>query len=98
MNKREQLFIMLNIIDFCTTNTLLSMGGEELMPLGLQVIESYGMPGLLLYKLAISLSVIYTLRFFKLRERVWDLLNGAFTGIVMWNNIGIAASIFVDFS
>ena len=85
---------MLNIIDFCTTKTLLSMGGEELMPLGLKVIEASGMPGLLSYKLALSVSVIYTLRFFKLRERIWDLLNGSFAGIVLWNNLGIVLSFF----
>tara|TARA_A200000159_G_scaffold78844_1_gene73069 strand:- start:345 stop:632 length:288 start_codon:yes stop_codon:yes gene_type:complete len=95
MNKKEQLFIMLNIIDFCTTSTLLSMGGEELMPLGLEVIKTYGMLGLLLYKLVVSLSVIYVLRFLNPRERVWDLLNGAFTGIVLWNNLGIFLSIFM---
>ena len=86
---------MLNIIDFCTTKTLLSMGGEELMPLGLEVIETYGMPGLLLYKLVLSVSVIYALRLFKVRERVWGLLNGSFAGIVLWNNLGIFLSIFM---
>ncbi len=96
MSKQEQLFVMLNIIDFCTTKTLLSMGGEELMPLGLKVIESHGMPGLLLYKLIVSFSVIYFLRFLKLRNKFWDLLNGAFTGVVLWNTMGIFLSLFLD--
>ena len=89
---------MLNLIDFCTTNTLLSMGGEELMPLGLKVIEAYGMPGLLFYKIIVSMAVIYLFKTLKIRANLWDLLNGAFAGIVTWNNAGIAASIIAEFT
>jgi len=96
MSKREQLFIMLNLIDFSTTNLLLSLGGEEIMPVGVAVITAFGMPGLLLYKLAVTLCVIYLFRILKSRDKLWDLLNGAFAGIVTWNNVGIAASIITE--
>ena len=98
ISERELLFIVLNIIDYCTTNSLLFLGGEEVMPLGVAVIESYGMLGLFLYKITITAAVVIFSRIIAFRDSLWDLLNGIFAGIVTWNNVGIAASIFTEFN
>lgn len=63
------------------------------MPLGASVIEGYGMLGLLFYKLVVTLAVIVCSRRL-FTESLWSLLNGAFAGVVMWNNIGLAANCF----
>ncbi len=89
MKKKEQLFVLLNLMDFCTTNLLLSLDGEEVMPISATVIEALGMPGLFSYKVITSLAVIYALRLFKAKDSLWDLLNGAFTGVIIWNNVGV---------
>ena len=89
------LFIVLNVIDYCTTNSLLFLGGEEVMPLGVAVIESYGMLGLFLYKIAITAAVVIFSKAVVFRDNLWDLLNGVFTGIVFWNNLGVFLSIFM---
>jgi|SaaInlV_150m_DNA_6_1039752.scaffolds.fasta_scaffold15935_2 hypothetical protein len=95
ISERELLFIVLNVIDYCTTNSLLFLGGEEVMPLGVAVIESYGMLGLFLYKIAITAAVVIFSKAVVFRDNLWDLLNGVFTGIVFWNNLGVFLSIFM---
>jgi hypothetical protein len=65
------------------------------MPLGVAVIESYGMLGLFLYKIAITAAVVIFSKAVVFRDNLWDLLNGVFTGIVFWNNLGVFLSIFM---
>jgi len=85
------LFVVLNLIDYCTTNLLITTGGEELMPLAASIISEQGMTGLLLYKLSLTFFVVITSK--KLfTKSAWSLLNGAFSGIVLWNTIGLAAN------
>lgn len=87
-------FLFLNILDYLTTHLLIITGGMEVMPLGASVIETHGLAGLFVYKMGLtSLVLIATLRF-KFSETFWNLLNGAFTGIVMWNSMGSFLSIF----
>jgi|TARA_R110000851_G_scaffold201021_1_gene352203 hypothetical protein len=87
------LFAVLNLLDYSTTYLLITTGGEELMPLGASVIDGYGMLGLLFYKLVVTLIVIFcSKRLFT--ESLWSLLNGAFAGVVIWNNVGLFLSVF----
>lgn len=89
------LFAVLNLLDYSTTYLLITTGGEELMPLGASVIEDYGILGLLFYKLIVTLAVIFcSKRLFT--ESLWSLLNGAFAGVVIWNNIGLFLSVFFN--
>ena len=92
----DVFFVILNLIDYITTHTLISMDGEELMPLGFHVIQSYGMVGLLLYKLTITLCVLGLSRTIRFSSSAWDLLNGAFTAIVLWNTLGIALGLIMQ--
>lgn len=64
------------------------------MPLGAHMIEAYGMYGLFLYKVAVTSFVVFVLRFLDCRESFWSLLNGAFTGVVLWNTAGLVADCF----
>ena len=89
------LFVILNLIDYLTTHILISMDGEELMPVGFHVIEAYGMPGLLTYKLLITFAVLGVGKLFKFSDSLWNLLNGAFTGVILWNTLGIVLSLFL---
>ena len=89
------LFAVLNLLDYSTTYLLITTGGEELMPLGASVIDGYGMLGLLFYKLVVTLIVIFcSKRLFT--ESLWSLLNGAFAGVVIWNNVGLFLSVFFN--
>ena len=92
----DNFFIILNLIDYLTTHILISMDGEELMPVGFHVIETYGMPGLLFYKLALTFFVLWVARVFKFPDSLWNLLNGAFTGVILWNSLGVFLSIFFN--
>ena len=96
MSKREAFFVILNLIDYCTTNLLLSLGGQEVMPVSDYVIQDYGMLGLFVFKLAVTVFVIYGTRIFSMDDRLWGLLNGAFTAVVLWNNTGIILSAFLS--
>ncbi len=87
--------MVLNLIDYCVTNILITTGGEELMPLAASIIEDYGMSGLLFYKLTLTFFVIIASRKF-FRDPVWDLLNGVFTGIVLWNTFGIVLGLLFN--
>ncbi len=89
-------FIILNLIDYITTHILISMDGEELMPLGFHVIENYGMPGLLFYKLSLTFCVLAIAKAFKFTDSLWSLLNGAFTGVILWNTLGIVLGLFFN--
>jgi hypothetical protein len=90
------LFVVLNLLDYTTTHILISTDGEELMPLGIHVIENYGFPGLLAYKLALTAVVIGVSKLANFRDSLWNLLNGAFTGVVLWNTLGAFLSMFVS--
>ena len=96
MSKREAFFVVLNLIDYCTTNLLLSLGGQEVMPVSDYVIQNHGMLGLFVFKLAVTVFVIYGTRIFSMDDRLWGLLNGAFTAVVLWNNAGIILSAFLS--
>ena len=87
-------FVILNLIDYLTTHILISMDGEELMPAGFYVIETYGLPGLLAYKLLLTFGVLGIGRLLKFSDSLWNLLNGAFTGVILWNTLGIVLSLF----
>lgn len=89
-------FIILNLIDYLTTHILISMDGEELMPVGFHVIETYGMPGLLFYKLSITFAVLIASKVFNFSDSLWNLLNGAFTGVILWNSLGVFLSLFFN--
>ena len=86
-------FVILNLIDYLTTHILISMDGEELMPIGFHVIEVYGTPGLFTYKLLLTFVVLGAARLFKFSGSLWNLLNGAFTGVILWNSLGVFLSI-----
>lgn len=88
------LFVVLNLLDYITTHILISTDGEELMPLGIHVIENYGFPGLLAYKLFLTAAVVGVSKVARFRESLWSLLNGAFTGVILWNTLGIVLSLF----
>ena len=68
-------FVILNLIDYLTTHILISMDGEELMPIGFNVIEVYGMPGLLTYKLLLTFAVLGVAKLFKFSDSLWNLLK-----------------------
>lgn len=85
--------MVLNLIDYCTTNLLITTGGEELMPLAASIISNQGMGGLLVYKLVLTFLVILASKKF-FTASIWSLLNGAFTGVVLWNTMGLAANCF----
>ena len=90
------LFVILNLIDYLTTHILISMDGEELMPVGFHVIEAFGMPGLFAYKLLTTFAVLGVAKLFKFSDSLWNLLNGAFTGVILWNTLGIVLSLFFN--
>ena len=92
----DNFFVILNLIDYLTTHILISMDGEELMPVGFHVIETYGLPGLLFYKLALTFCVLWTANVSKFSDSLWNLLNGAFTGVILWNSLGVFLSIFFN--
>jgi len=87
-------FIVLNLLDYLTTHVLISLDGQELMPFGAQVIQDYGMPGLLFYKLSLTFLILTLGIRLKFSDSLWSILNGVFAGIVTWNNLGIFLSVF----
>ena len=93
---QANFFIVLNLLDYLTTHLLISMDGEELMPLGASVISDYGMPGLLFYKLSVTLAVLIIAKRFRFKDSLWNLLNGAFTGVILWNNLGVFLSLLLN--
>ena len=89
-------FIILNLLDYLTTHVLISLDGQELMPFGAQVIQDYGMPGLLSYKLSLTFLILILGIRLKFSNSLWSVLNGVFTGIVTWNNLGVFLSLLFD--
>ena len=79
------LFIALNLADFCTTACILSLGGIEVMPVARGFLDEAGIAGLFFHKLFVAAGIGYLCRNFT--KKWWDLLNGLFTGVVMWNTI-----------
>lgn len=88
-------FIFLNILDYLTTHLLVSTGGLEIMPIGAAIIRDYGLPGLLVYKSGIPVLLVVASLRVNFSRTFWNLLNGAFTGIVIWNSLGAFSSIFI---
>jgi len=86
------LFIVLNLADFCTTASIISMGGKEVMPVAKGFIDSYGLIGLFFHKLVIASGIAYLCRDFS--KRWWDLLNGLFTGVVTWNTLQLCIFVY----
>tara|TARA_B100000212_G_scaffold287880_1_gene228792 strand:+ start:3043 stop:3261 length:219 start_codon:yes stop_codon:yes gene_type:complete len=72
------------------------MDGEELMPVGFHVIEDFGLPGLLIYKLSLTFCILGIAKAFKFSDSLWSLLNGAFTGVILWNTLGVVLSLFFN--
>ena len=89
-------FLFLNILDYLTTHSLITSGGVEVMPLGAAVIRDYGLTGLFIYKVTLPIVLFFFTIRFRFSQTFWDLLNGAFVGIVTWNSLGIFLSIFFD--
>ena len=89
-------FIVLNLLDYLTTHVLISLDGQELMPFGAQVIQDYGMLGLLFYKLSLTFLILFLGIRLKFSRSLWSVLNGVFTGIVTWNNLGIVLGLFFN--
>ena len=92
----QAFFVLLNLLDYFLTHSLISTGGEELMPLGAHMIEAHGMFGLFMYKVVVTSAVVLTLNFLSCRENFWRLLNGTFTGVVLWNTTGIVLGLFLS--
>ena len=89
-------FLFLNILDYLTTHSLIMSGGVEVMPIGAVVIRDYGVAGLFIYKVTLPVVLFFFTIRFRFSQTFWDLLNGAFAGIVAWNSLGIFLSIFFD--
>ena len=89
-------FLFLNILDYLTTHSLITSGGVEIMPVGAAVIRDYGLHGLFIYKVSLPVFLLAVSSRIKFSETFWNLLNGAFVGIVTWNSLGIFLSIFFD--
>ncbi len=89
MNSKKQenlaIFIALNLADFCTTACIIAEGGIEVMPVAANFIEWRGISGLFFHKLFVASALGWLCRGFS--QRLWDLLNGAFSVIVAWNSI-----------
>ena len=79
------LFIVLNLADFCTTASIISMGGKEVMPVARGFIDNYGLIGLFFHKFIIAYAVAYLCRNFT--KRFWFILNSLFSAIVTWNTL-----------
>lgn len=86
------LFIVLNLADFCTTASIISMGGKEVMPVAKGFIDSYGLVGLFFHKFIIASAVAYLCRGFT--KRFWALLNNLFSVIVAWNTLQLCIFVY----
>ena len=86
------LFIVLNLADFCTTASIISMGGKEVMPVAKGFIDGYGLTGLFFHKLVIASGIAYLCRDFA--KRWWDLLNALFSAIVTWNTLQLCIFVY----
>ena len=92
--KASGFFVVLNLLDYLTTHILLSLDGQEVMPMGDWVIRNYDMLGLYAYKLVVTAAVLVLASVLKFKDSLWSLLNGTFAGIVLWNTLGIVLSLF----
>lgn len=90
----QAFFVILNLLDYLTTHTLISTDGQELMPVGNAIIENYGLTGLLAFKLSLTFLVILLGKVFRFKDSLWELLNGFLTAVVVWNSTGIFLSMF----
>ena len=77
-------FIILNIIDALTTYSILLLGGIEVNPLPLFVIENYGTRGFFFFKTIAPIAL--GLMCFRKNE-IWDFLLVLFATICSWNSI-----------
>jgi hypothetical protein len=85
-----KLFLLLNLMDFCTTAVIISRGGVELMPIAAGFIEWYGLLGLFLHKFVIAAGLGYLCR--NQSQRTWEVINWCFALIIAWNS----SQIFFD--
>ena len=74
MDYRPILFILLNFLDWLITCIILSYGGIEVMPISKYIINNFGLPGLLIFKVLVSIAIIYLLNIFNM-HRLYILLN-----------------------
>ncbi len=86
------LFIALNLMDFCTTASILSLGGREIMPVAKAAIDGFGTYGLFVHKFFIALGIGCLCRNFT--EKWWDLLNGLLAGVVAWNTVQLCLFVY----
>ena len=82
-----KLFLLLNLMDFCTTAVIISRGGVELMPIAAGFLEWYGLFGLFLHKFVIAAGLGYLCRNQSLRT--WEVINWCFALIIAWNSFQI---------
>jgi hypothetical protein len=82
-------FLLLNIFDLFLTGYIFRHGGEEVNPVGVHVMQRYGMEGFALFKfgmvalIIITVEVVYRMR----PSRARALMNGAnliYFGVILW--------------
>jgi len=88
IRERFALFLILNLADYCTTACIILSDGVEVMPIARGFIELYGLTGLFFHKLFIAGGIGYLCR--NMSDKLWYVLNWAFTLIVMWNSTQLA--------
>lgn len=82
-------FVLLNVFDLFLTGYIFRHGGEEVNPVGVWVMERYGMSGFALFKFGmVALVVLIIEMIYRLRpERARSLLNAAnfvYLGVILW--------------
>jgi len=82
-----KLFLLLNLMDFCTTAVIISRGGVELMPIAAGFIEWYGLLGLFLHKFFIAAGLGYLIR--NQSEKFWAVVNWCLAVIITWNSVQV---------
>lgn len=86
------LFIALNLADFCTTATIITLGGVEVMPVARGFLDGFGLIGLFFHKLFVAAGIGYLCKSFA--EKWWNLLNSLFTAVVTWNTIQLCLFVY----
>jgi hypothetical protein len=82
-------FLLLNIFDLFLTSYIFRHGGEEVNPIGVHVMERYGMGGYALFKFGMVAFVIILAEIvYRLRPaRARALMTGAnfmYFGVILW--------------
>jgi hypothetical protein len=91
-------FILLNLFDLFLTVYIFNHGGHEVNPVGVYVMDRYGMPGFTLFKFALVAVVIVTVEtVYRRRPKTGrNLIHSAnliYFGVVLWECVLIATRI-----